>query len=226
MTDCPLRPQSFLILHPPRPQTLTSPLSPPLVAGPVSPQVFWLLALFPTPTAVTLVGSLSHDCWRAPWPPPCLRLSLPPLQPVSRCRRDTSGLETHGGSLSHCQSLTFLAGPLSPRITCPNLSAFAQPFFILLTLNQPMSLLNWLNFFFFPFLPCLFSCFCLGCPLSHLHWSFIEPSLIHPCPGKEVIPSPKLLYHLNHFPEIIIVQKKCWLWSKTDLVLNLYAATY
>lgn len=138
---------------------------------------------------------------------------------------ETPRLETHGGSLSHCQSLPFLAGPLSPRITCPKLSAFAQPFLILLTLNQPMSLLNWLNFFF-SFLPCLFSCFCLGCPLSHFHWSFIEPSLIHPCPGKEVIPPPKLLYHLNHFSEIIIVQKERWLWSKTNLVLNLYAATY
>lgn len=47
------------------------------------------------------------------------------------------------------QSLNFLAGPLRPWITGPNLSAFAQPFLILLILNQPTSLLNRPEFFFF-----------------------------------------------------------------------------
>lgn len=150
MTDCTLRPQSFLILQPS--QTTNTHVSPKSTISGWPRQ---------SPSLLT-PGSLphSHCCYSGGIPVTGLLESplatslppaVPPLQPSRRCRRDTSGLETHGGSLSHCQSLTFLAGPLSPGITCPNLSAFAQPFLILLTLNQPTSLLNWLNFFFLSF---------------------------------------------------------------------------
>lgn len=122
------------------------------------------------------------------------------------------------------QSLNFLARPLRPWITGPNLSAFAQPFLILLILDQPTSLLNWPEFFF---LPCLFSCSCLRMP-SHLISTDPSRNLLWSIPALErmLFLSLNCYTILNTFLKFIIMQKECWLWNKIDLVLNIYPATY
>lgn len=93
---------------------------------------------------------------------------------------ETPRLETHGGSLSHCQSLPFLAGPLSPRITCPNLSAFAQPVLYSPRPQPAHESAKLAEFFFFfpsmPFFMLLPRMPSISFPLI-LHRTFSDPSL-------------------------------------------------
>lgn len=149
MTDCPLRPQSFLILQPS--QTTDTHVSPKSTISGWPGQ---------SPSLLT-PGSLphSHCCYSSGIPvtwllESTLATSLPQAVPSSTA------------AFKQMQERPLWLGnpwwfpeplPKSPLLgwssespdNLPQPICFCSPFVILLTLNQPMSLLNWLNFFFF-----------------------------------------------------------------------------
>lgn len=203
MTEYTPRPESFPILQPP--QTKYSCLPYVLLSG-WPHQSFDSLLSSPLPW-ILLGGSPLTGLLES-----LLAVSLPQHVPVLAVADGLMALkqiwEGHYWlrnprwfPAATAQSVNFLAGPLRPRITGPNLSAFAQPFLIPLILNQPTSLLTWPEFLLFSSMS-FFMLLPKDALSPHLHWSFTEPSLIHTCPGKGVIPFPKLLYHLRHFSQI------------------------
>lgn len=168
MTDCTLRPQSFLILQPS--QTTNTHVSPKSTISGWPRQ---------SPSLLT-PGSLphSHCCYSGGIPvtgllESPLATSLPPAVPSSTAALKKMQ-ERHlwlGNPWWFPEPLPkshFLGWSSESRDNLPQPICFCSTFPYS---PHPQSAHESAKLaeFFFSFLPCLLSCFCLRCPLSHLH---------------------------------------------------------